>query len=574
MLKRTLALITLISLAGCGGGGHASSAVPRTAFDTPSSGPRSTTSFVVTIPRATTTSSQGRAPRYVSPATKALGITIDPGTGSQSFTGMNIGPGDPGCNNPTPISPLTCTVNVSVTPGPHTFDFRTYDAVLDGGGNPQGNILSTNLGFPFTVVPGQNNVLNFVLQGIPAAIAVLPQPNQDVRGDQTGGFDLYGAYKADGSTIFPRTFFVVATDVDGNFIIGPGAPALTMNSSNTGAISNGVAPANNPNLFTVTPAGWANNTGFQFTVTATPSTAAQTNSGASPTTINVPVRYVARNAPRIYLSGGPGQNWVKVYDEYGNPVTVGGTFPNISGPMGLAYDMFQQRIIVANYSNNTVTAYNLDGTAAGPSTPISLVNPMAVAMDNDTQRIYVATHDVGLFVFDTSGGPVTTSGNWKMPASPPHGTPNAFPYDVTALLISGRGLGNAGSVYVEDTASGSGEIYDVGGNWRSSFDAHNGFSGLAQDPVSGRIYGTFGARPVLVFDEIGNLIDVPGAFPNTHQPIGIAVNPANGLIYVNNSQGAAHAGANVTVYDQSGNQIATPAAFTGADNGWGLTIVP
>jgi hypothetical protein len=531
-------------------------------------------SFTLTIPRPATTASQGRAPRYVSQATKSLGITIDPGTGNQSFTGMNIGPGDPGCNNPTPVSPLTCTVSIAASPGSHTFDFRTYDQRLDGNGNPQGNVLSTNIGFPFTIVPAQNNSINFVLQGIPTAVSLLPQPNQDVRGDQTGGFDLYGAYKADGTTLFARKFFAVTTDASGNFILGSGSPAITVTSSDTNSLSNGVAAANNPNLFTLTPVGWGANAGLQLTVTATPSTASQTNSGAAPITLKVPARYVARNAPRIYVSGGPGQNWVKVYDENGNPVTVSGTWPNLSGPMGLAYDGAQQRIFVANYSDNTVKAYDLDGNAAGPSNAISLVNPMAVAMDTDTQRIYVTTHDVGLFVFDSSGAPVTTSGNWKQPASPPHGTPNAFPYDPTALLISGRGRGNGGSVYTEDTASGAIVVYDTDGNWRMGFDGNNGVSGLAQDPVSGRIYGTFSARGITVFDEIGNLIDVPGTWPNIHQPVGIGYNPANGYLYVNNSQGAAHAGPNVPVYDQNGNQISTSGAFTGADNGWGLTIVP
>jgi hypothetical protein len=574
VLKRALSLIILASLAGCADG-RATSAVPHTAaVNAPSSGGRTMTSFVLTIPRATTTASARRAPRYISPATASLGITIDPGTGSQSFSAMNIGPGDPNCNTPTPVSPLQCTVNVAVTPGSHTFDFRTYDGSLDINGNPQGSVLSTNLGFPFTVVPGQNNSLHFVLQGIPAGVSVMPQPNQDVRGDQTGGFDLYGAYKADGTTILPRKFTVVATDTDGNFIVGAGSPTLTVTSSNTGALSSGVVSPSNPNLFTVTPAGWANNTGFQLVVTATPSTAASANSGASPLTVNVPVRYVARNAPRIYLSGGPGQNWVKVYDEFGNAVTVSGTWPNLSGPTGLAYDPFQGRIFVANYSNNTVKAYDTDGNAAGPSNAITLVNPISVAIDTDTQRIFVASHDVGLFVFDSSGSPVATSGNWKQPASPPHGTPNAFPYDPTALLISERGRGNAGSVYVNDTASGSIVVYDTDGNWRTDFNAHNGVSGLAQDPVSGRIYGTFGASPVLVFDEIGNLISVPGTWPNTHQPVGIGLNPANGLLYVNDSGGAAAGGLNVTVFDQSGNQVTTSGAFTGADNGWGLTIVP
>jgi hypothetical protein len=575
VLKRALALTALVSLAGCGGGGRSASSLPHVAAAAPASSGRATTSFVVTIPRATPASANSRAPRYVSPATQSLGITIDPGTGNQSFTAMNIGPGDPNCNNPTPVSPLTCTVSVAVAPGSHTFDFRTYDQRLDGNGNPQGSVLSANIGFPFTVVPGQNNALKFVLQGIPASISVLAQPNQDVRGDQTGGFDLYGAYKADGTTLFPRKVTVVATDADGNFIVGPGAPTITLTSSDTSALSNGVASASNPNLFTITPAGWAYNNGFQLTATATPSTDPSANSGASPISVKVPVRYVARNAPRVYVSGGPGQNWVKVFDENGNAVSTAGTWPNLSGPMGLAYDDFQQRIIVANYSDGTVRAYDLDGNAAGPSNAISgLVNPMAVAMDNSMQRIYVSTHDLGVFVYDTSGGPVATSGNWKQPANPVHGTPNAYPYDAQALLITGRGLGNVGSVYVNDVTSNSIVVYDMNGNWRMGFYADNGVGGLTQDPVSGRIYGTWTAHSVTVFDEIGNIVAVPGAWLNTHQPLADAYDPASGYIYVNNSQGAAHAGANVTVYDQSGNQIATSGTFAGADNGWGMTIVP
>ncbi len=275
MLKRALSLILLASLAGCAGG-HVTSAVPRTAaVNAPSSGARATTSFVVTIPRATATSAQRRAPRYISPATGSLGITIDPGSANQGFAAMNIGPGDPNCNTPTPVSPLQCTVTVSVMPGSHTFDFRTYDGRLDVNGNPQGSVLSTNLGFPFNVVPGQNNSLHFVLQGIPTGISVLAQANQDVRGDQTGGFDLYGAYKADGTTILPRKFTVVSTDADGNFIVGAGlAGAHRDQLERTARCPTASSSASNPNLFTVTPAGWANNTGFQLVVTATPSTAA------------------------------------------------------------------------------------------------------------------------------------------------------------------------------------------------------------------------------------------------------------------------------------------------------------
>jgi hypothetical protein len=575
VLKRALSLVAAISLSACGGSGHTSAPIPPAAANASSSGARVTSSFIVTIPRAAAAASRGRAPRYVSASTQSLGITVDAGTANQTFTGQNIGPGDPGCNNPTPISPLTCTVNVSATPGPHTFDLRTYDQRLDGGGNPQGSILSTNIGFPFTVVAAQANVLRLVLQGIPSAVALLVQPNQDVRGDQTAGFDLYGAYKADGTTLFTRTFFAVATDADSNFIVGPGAPTMTVTSSNTGALSSGVASASNPNLFTVTPATYSANAPIQFTVTATPSTAANADSGAAPVSINVPVRYVARNAPRIYLSGGPSQSWIKVYDEFGNPVTVGGTFDGLSGPEGIAYDSVNARILAPNFGNGTVTAYDVDGNAVALGTPITgLTNPAVVAYDTGRNRIYVGTHDLGFFVYGPSGSAITVAGNWKIP--PPRGNGTALPYDPTSLLIDTRGGTSFGNIYTNDvTNGGSIVVYDGEGNGVTSFSSDNGTAGLAQEPVSGRIYASWTAHNVTVFDEAGNRIAVPGTFPHTAQPNAIVYDPANGYVYTYDTDAVAFGFTNnVTAYDLNGNEIALPASFAGAANGWGMTIVP
>lgn len=573
-------MLALVSLAGCGGGGHASSILPNggtaPGSGVPASGARATSTFRFTIPRASSTaSSSRRAPRYVSPATQSLGITVDPGSGNQSFSAMNIGPGDPGCNNPTPISPLTCTVSVAVFPGPHTFDFRTYDGVLDGNGNPQGNVLSTNIGFPLTIYAGQNNTFNFVLQGVPAGVAVLPQASQDLRGDATGGFDLYGAYKADGTTLYPRNLFVVATDADGNFIVGPGSPSLTVVSSNTGALSSGVVSASNPNLFTVTPASYSANAPIQLTITATPSTASNTNSGASPVTVNVPARFVARNAPRIYLSGGPGQSWIKVYDESGNPVSVSGTFPNLSGPEGLGYDPVGGRVLASNFSNGTVTAYDADGNQVALATPITgLTNPNTVAYDLGRNRIYVGTHDVGFFVFDPNGNPIAVTGNWKMP--PPHGDGTTYPYDPTSLLISAHGGTSFGNIYTNDVANGGAiVVYDGEGNGVTTFGSDNGTAGLAQDPVSGRLYASWTAHAITVFDEAGNRIAVPGTFPHTAQPNAIVFDPSNGYVYAYDTDAAAFGYTNnVTAYDQNGNEIALPASFAGAANGWGMTIVP
>lgn len=573
MRKRSLSLLVLVSLAACGGG--------RSAALPPGGGQpngRVSASFVITVPRASGSAGAAarRAPRYVSPAMQSLGVTVDAGTPNQSVSTQNIGPGDPGCNTPSPTAPLTCTLQIAVAPGPHTFDFRTYDGRLDGGGVPQGSLLSANLGFPFTIQQGQSNSFRLVMQGVPAGVAVLAAPNADMRGDASGGFDLYGAYQADGTTFFPRTFTVVATDADGNFIVGPGAPALSLTSSNTAQLSSGVAAASNPNQFTVTPAGASTSSAIELTATATPSSAADANSGAAPVSVNIPVRYAARNAPRIYLSGGPGQNWIKVYDEHGNQLTgLSGTFPNLSGPTGLGYDRAGDRVFAANYSNGTVTAYTSDGTQVPLATPIARTNPTAVAYDSSADRIYVATHDLGLFVYDTSGNPIAVSGDWKVPASP-RGPGGSLPYDPTALLIDGRGSASRGNVYTNDISSASFVVYDPNGNAVDSFSSDNGGAGLAQDPLSGRLFGSWTAHGVTVYDGDSHaVVPVPGSWPRTAQPNAIAFNPANGLLYVYDTDAQAFGYTdNVTVYDPNGNPVATPGTFAGAGNGWGMTIVP
>jgi DNA-binding beta-propeller fold protein YncE len=250
---------------------------------------------------------------------------------------------------------------------------------------------------------------------------------------------------------------------------------------------------------------------------ATPASAAGTDSGAAPVSVKIPVRYAARNAPRIYLSGGPGQNWIKVYDEYGNPLTgLSGTFPNLSGPTGLGYDRAGNRVFAANYSNGTVTAYTPDGAQVPLATPITGTNPTAVAYDSSADRIYVATHDLGLFVYDPSGNAV------------------------------------------------------------DSFSSDNGGAGLAQDPLSDRLFASWTAHAVTVYDGDSHaIVPVPGSWPRTAQPNAIAFDPANGLLYVHDTDAQAFGYAdNVTVYDPNGNPVATPGTFAGAENGWGMTIVP
>jgi hypothetical protein len=268
------AFAACVVVTGCSGRG---SSLP---VPTPSDS-RGTLSFVKIAIANVSLSSAQRAPRYLSPSMQSLVITIDPGPGQTSLD-VGLTTSSPSCTAATPTAPATCTTNsVPVTPGPHTFDFTTYDGVFDGSGNPQGHVLSQNMGFPFSVVQGVVNTLNVALQGVTAGIAVTPGAGQDVEGTQQTGFVLHG--------MSPRTFTAFAVDAGGNYILGTGAPTIALSSSDPSTISNGVASPNNPNLFTVTPVSYHPYSQTLFIVTATPSSATGTNSGTGAYSTGIPV---------------------------------------------------------------------------------------------------------------------------------------------------------------------------------------------------------------------------------------------------------------------------------------------
>ncbi len=173
---------------------------------------RATARFSIRIPRK-----RVRRGRFVSPSTKALSITIDPGSARQITLDANLTPGSPGCSNGV------CTIVVNPPVGRHLFDVRTYDEPL-ANGVPQGNVLSQTMDVPFVVRRGKDNRIGVVLEGVPVSLVVSADPGEDVSGDQVAGFVWYGAFSADGSRAYPRTFTVAPLDADGNLIAGPGRP--------------------------------------------------------------------------------------------------------------------------------------------------------------------------------------------------------------------------------------------------------------------------------------------------------------------------------------------------------------
>jgi DNA-binding beta-propeller fold protein YncE len=526
---------------------------------------KATLSVRITVPPRK--ARRGHRPRFVSPATDGILLTLDRGTPKQAVIGHVITLGAVGCSSSLP---LTCTFTVAVTAGNHTLDVATYD-LPPNGETPRGNLLSDNLGIPLVIKSGSANSFNFTLQGIPAGIAVIPDPNQDVTGTQSAGFDFYGAYKADGSTIFPRSFTVIATDADGNYILGAGAPAITLTSSNPSKLSNGNSTIDNPNRFVVTPGTLVSFAALQLTATATPSTAAGSNSGSNPLSVAFPVEFVAVNAPRIYVvdedplgssCGLPQCGKVSVFDEAGNVVRVAGSFTGIKQPFGICYDQSVGALYVTDSFDNKMDVFTPDGTTIPIGAGFSgLSFPMGVACDPHSGRIYVGGMDGPVLVYTEAGAAITTSGDWSEKEGGVIGEGQGVAVDDTSNVV-----------YVTDQGNGRVEAYDSNGDAELSWSPAGGAFDSALDPSTHDVYVTTDlSASVETFTNQGGAFAPPGAgFPNVTQPTGIARDPANGYFYV--LDGTTDA---TSAFDKNGNPIPLPAGgFPGPIKPVALTIVP
>ena len=549
-MNRLTAAALLLLLAGCGGTGGS---VPNAVSSGASMAARARLVPVVFTFHVPRKHRGARAPRFISPATKSVGITVDAG-GQQTFVAANLTPGSSACTG------NTCTLAVNLKPGHHVFDVRTYDKQLSGG-VPQGNALSQNLGFPFNVLAGKPNAVGMVLQGVPASIAVAQIPDEDVSGDQQNGFSVYGGFKVDGSTVFPRLFNVAAADADGNYIVGAGAPVLTLTSGNTSIFSNGVASAETPNRFTVTPvdAGGGFIPGLvAFLATATP----KGNAGSSPVSASFNMQIAAETAPRIYItdqaSGVPLQGRLWVFDEFGNPIpslqaTLDGH--NFGGPAGIGYCASVNTLFVAGEFSKTVNEVYADGNL-GYALSTTTYQPLGVYCDDVTGHVFIALAGGPVVVFGITGVPAQfpTTGTWHEFSS---GQVPSIPWDI---LVDGNG------VTLTDQTTRVIEQYSLNGDAQGeSF-----YSNASEVPFG--ITDLAGGAQLVTMRDLNLIVGGPvgAGFPNINGPFGIRQDPVNGYIYVVN-----YIGNTVTRYDAAGNQIPLPpGAFAGLSYPLEMAIVP
>jgi hypothetical protein len=200
-----LAVLAAISLAGCGGGGSSGSpgtvAPPTAAPPDGALTTNGTNTAQLTIRFAapgTTTANLQRSPKFVSPSTSQITVTVNLVNGATPPAWVTPNPQTTalvvGTNCTLSVGTETCTIPVMAPPGTVNYTF----AVGDGT-----HTLAT-LTANETLSQGTSNSLSVTLQGIASTVAVS------------------GASIVANSNIGSEVLTVDASDVDGNVIAPPG----------------------------------------------------------------------------------------------------------------------------------------------------------------------------------------------------------------------------------------------------------------------------------------------------------------------------------------------------------------
>ncbi|MBV8434878.1 MAG: hypothetical protein JO029_11420 [Candidatus Eremiobacteraeota bacterium] len=275
-MRRVAAVVLYAVLAGCAG-----TSAPFAPLAAPH-GPSAVHSSTLREPRRRLVPATLRIliPRhrkrghFLSPATQSIAVTVTQNGTARHFN-FDLTPAtNPHC------TPQGCTIVLLLPSGSATFSFATYDGLLDGSGNPTGNELSANQSVPEKIVAGRPNTIGVTLDAIPASMLMLA-PDGELTGSAANGFSI--------SKCFTRiAVTVVALDADGNVIIGAGAPAASLLSSNPSLVAVASPSPSSPNAFTLTrPALPAAFTKLMFSASEKPAA----GSGATELTENVDVAF-------------------------------------------------------------------------------------------------------------------------------------------------------------------------------------------------------------------------------------------------------------------------------------------
>jgi virginiamycin B lyase len=189
-------------------------------------------------------------PDYISPATQSIAIVVTPNSGGAPTNYyIDLTPAtNPNCTASL-VSPLICTVSLSLAPGKYVASFTTYDGLTQGtNGPPSGNALSANQNVPVTIAAGSANSIDVVLDGVPTSVAFVPSVASGIGGSMSAGF------AAPKCGLSASAVSVIGIDADGNYILGPGAPTPALTVPASSPVTVATPSPGSPNLFKLTTA--------------------------------------------------------------------------------------------------------------------------------------------------------------------------------------------------------------------------------------------------------------------------------------------------------------------------------
>jgi DNA-binding beta-propeller fold protein YncE len=507
--------------------------------------PKGTATITIRIPHR-----HKHRSHYVSASTQSIAIVVDGGSPAV----INLTATSPNCS--FVATELQCTFGIRTTLGSHVFSLITYDKP-----NAKGNRLSANTDVPFTVVQGSNTPLNVTLGGVATSLAVLPPNAPQVTGSQTAGFVMYGNVA--------QTFTVVPVDADANYIMGAGAPTVSVSPVPPSVpLTVGTPVPGSPTLWSIKSTYAATNPLATAPATLTVISTPVPNSGGSRITATV---NFGLYQPWIYVANNSGSPEVSVFTDAGvAEAAATGGFTHVPTPSGVAYDPHNQWLYIPSSGDSVVCVYDVMGNLIGVSGSWSQMgSPNDIAYVPTTNFLYTAngTGDSGadVLAYDESGTLQTLTAPSPFPNV---GYPNGIAYDA-----------QNGWIYVTDGVGETVNAYDMEGNQQSlpsgafvtpesvsSWDPTN----IAVDPHDGNLYITdYLNGTVWVFDQTGTLQTVTGTWTGLSEPKGILFDPYNNLIYVADSSSN-----KVFVYDEQGNAQSFGGFSTGGSSAWGIGLVP
>jgi hypothetical protein len=490
----------------------------------------------------------GKHGRYISPSTKSISITV----GNAQPIVANLTPASPNCE--VVASYTQCTIVVEAPFGTVNFSFATYDLVGAAGNKLSANTVTED------VVSGATTPLNVTLGGIAKSISMTPSITAPaVTGSQAAGYTMYGNVV--------HSFTVVPLDADGNDIIGPGAPSVSVTAPPAAQKLGVATPA------PATPNQWGLISAYAPTNPLTPLAATVTASvtpvpGSGGSAVSAPVAFTLYQ-PWVYVTDYS-DDTLYVFDERGDEIDLGpNAWVGIPSPGGISYDPHNQQLYMAGVGDNVVYQTDVLGNLVAPSPGAwaNMSEPVGALYVPSNNHIYVPNDSATnapdtITAYDETGAQQTVSGAM----STQYGTGLAYNSANGFIYLAGGGQ-TVPAVLAYDVNGNQKTLSGTFGNLVQAdalgYDSNNGFFYVGSIPISN----------VSVYDAQGNVQTTTGTFPGLSSPNGILYDPYDGDIYVADGGTGNGAGSGVFAFDEQGNAL--PITFNETFNrAYGITVVP